>query len=421
MPAQAWELPAGSPAVRLEVQEFYTTPDIILAGLSTRAGAELLETGGMVKLDATADGKPVALREGQRLLLRMPTARKEAGMQLFQGINTPSGQHGSDWQLPPAAADAATANAIRSQVTSSIDLATDGRWPELAGGKNALLKFFDKHTSYSASTLARLRKRSTSPEEKAVLKQYSKANHKKVVCVTRVRIDVDSTGAVQSTLLPYSDPEVSNAMLAAANQLPKWRPARFRKLAAPHRLEKISAVGVLSIAYTSAGKRLIGVQWDEDATHMPRIERYMAPLLAQARRQGQQQFAAQFASAAPLSLDENLYYEFEAGGLGWINCDRFLEQGPRVEFAVQTAQPNTVVTLVFQKQRTILASSRTEQTAALFDKVPAGELATVVAMRREKGITYLATAAVTLGQSIQPNLDFRPVSLEELRTTLAKL
>ena len=84
VPADAWLLPAGSAAVRLELREFYSIPDIVLAGLSTMSGTTMLETGGMVNLNAIVGEQPVALRAGQRLLLRMPTTRKLDGMQLFR-------------------------------------------------------------------------------------------------------------------------------------------------------------------------------------------------------------------------------------------------------------------------------------------------------------------------------------------------
>ena len=423
VPADAWVLPAGSAAVRLELREFYSIPDIVLAGLSTMSGTTMLETGGMVNLNAMVGEQPVALRAGQRLLLRMPTTRKLDGMQLFQGVSLQP-QHGPDWQLPPAST---VRNAVQVDIekkaVDGFDLEKDGRWPQLSGGEKALLKFFDQRIPRSPATLARLRQRRTiGPEEKLLLRAYSKANHKKVVRALRVQLKIDSTGVLQMpTLLPDGDDETGAILLVATKQLPKWRPARFRRLAAPHRFEKATAEGVLSVLYTSSGKRLIGIKWDSDATHLPRIERYISALEAQARREGQQQFAAQFASAGPITLDEKLYYELEAGGLGWINCDRLLESGPRIEFAVQVAQPNTVVTLVFQEQRSILASSRTEPSAAIFAQVPAGALATVVAIRRENGLTFLATAAATLGQETAPPLNFKPVSLEELRSTLAKL
>jgi hypothetical protein len=422
VPAAAWDVPAGSPAVRLELREFYATPDIILAGLSTRSGARLLETGGMIKLDASQNGQPVALRAGQRLRLRMPTQRKLDGMQLFQGVGA-DGQHGVDWQLPAAARQQAATREVQiEQKSAEFDLNKGGRWPQLPGGNKFLLKFFDQKIPGNAATVARLRRRRPeNEEEKQLLKLYSKANHKKIVSLVRVRLTVDSAGVMQAQPLPYGDAEVGAAVLAATAKLPQWRAARFRRLAKPHRLEKANAVGVLSVVYTSAGKRLIGVQWDETATHLPRLDRYFAALEAQARQQGQQEFAAQFASAGPLTLNQNLYYELEADGLGWINCDRFLQEGPRVEFAVQTAQPNTVVTLVFREQRSILASTRQEPAAAVFAEVPAGAPATVVALRRENGITFLATAPVTVGQAAPPSLNFRPVSLEELRATLAKL
>jgi len=135
------------------------------------------------------------------------------------------------------------------------------------------------------------------------------------------------------------------------------------------------------------------------------------------------EFARQFKSkkSAPLTLDGGLYYELVAGGLGWINCDRLLDPGPRIEFAVQAPTPATVVSLVFKGQRSILASSRTEGSSAVFEQVPSGQAATIVALRREKGITYLATTAVSLGQAAPLDLQFRPVTLEQLRTELASL
>ena len=419
IPARAWDLPAGG-ILRLELREFYSTPDIILAGLSTRSGANLLETGGMLYLEAVANEKPVKLKAGQRLLLRMPTSRKLDDMQFFQGVGAQP-QHGPDWQLPPSsAAKKAALATLEAERAKGFDLTKGGHWPQLPGGEGALLRLFNKQAPLSRATLARLRRArpAVSDDEKQMLKEYTKANRKKIIRAVRVRFSVDSTGTqLPPTLLPDGDDEQGAAVLAVAGQLIKWRPARFRRLTSPHRIEKTNAVGTLTVLYTSSGKRLIGVQWDELATHAPRIERYLAALGAQAR----QQFAAQFASAGPMVLDDKLYYEMEASGLGWMNCDRFVETGPRIEFAVQTTQPNTVVTLVFQNQRSILASSRIEPAAAIFAEVPAGIPATVVAIRRENGVTFLATAAATLKPENQPILDFKPVSLAELRTALAKL
>ena len=158
----------------------------------------------------------------------------------------------------------------------------------------------------------------------------------------------------------------------------------------------------------------MGIEWDMEATHTPRIEKYLAAL-------GRKQFAKQFASAAPLTLDGGLGYELVAGGLGWINCDRLLEPGPRIQFAVPAPGPATVVSLVFKGQRSILASTRTEGNAAVFEQVPSGQAATVVALRREQGTTYLATSSVSLGQPAPPDLQFHPVTLEQLRSELAQL
>ncbi|MFV0591915.1 MAG: hypothetical protein ACK5M7_11070 [Draconibacterium sp.] len=43
--------------VRINVQEYYKTPDIVLAGLSTTSGDNLLETGGMLHVEAIEEMK----------------------------------------------------------------------------------------------------------------------------------------------------------------------------------------------------------------------------------------------------------------------------------------------------------------------------------------------------------------------------
>ncbi|RZK55993.1 MAG: hypothetical protein EOO59_10145 [Hymenobacter sp.] len=175
------------------------------------------------------------------------------------------------------------------------------------------------------------------------------------------------------------------------------------------------AWGSFVVLYARSGQRLVGFHWDLLDKH---LQEEMA-LAAQRRRA---LFARQFTSqSTPLTLDDGLYYELVAGGLGWINCDRLLEPGPRIEYAVSTPDTATVVSLVFKGQRSILASSRLAGGAAVFEQVPAGAAATVVALRREKGITYLATSGVSLSEAAKPTLEFHPVTLEQLRTELAQL
>ncbi|RZK46187.1 MAG: hypothetical protein EOO59_19680, partial [Hymenobacter sp.] len=259
------------------------------------------------------------------------------------------------------------------------------------------------------------RKHAISHGEQQQLKELSRLNHTPVRHAIDLAVELDSTGALQTATWVSGDSALAARVLAAVQQLPAQQPASFVSRL-PRGRRTVSAVrGTFTVLYARSGRRLVGFSW-------LLMNKQLQEEVAMEAQRGRTEFARQFDSASrPLTLSGGLYYELAAGGLGWINCDRLLEPGPRILFTVQAPDPATVVSLVFKGPRSILASSRTEGSAAVFEQVPAGAAATVVALRREKGVTYLATSSVSLGEATRPALDFRPVSLAQLRSALAAL
>ncbi len=247
------------------------------------------------------------------------------------------------------------------------------------------------------------------------LKELSQANHTAIRHAVLVEVVVESAGTLQKSELTAGDSVLGAKVLAFVRQLPTQRAASFMSTL-PHGWRTASqARGVFSVLYARSGRQLVGFSW-------LLMDKQVQEELAKDAQRRRAVFAQQFSSAStPLTLVGGLYYELVAGGLGWINCDRLLEPGPRILFTVGTPDPTTVVSLVFKGQRSILASSRSEGDAAVSDQVPDGQAATVVALRREKGVTYLATTGVSLRQAEQPALSFHAVTLEQLRTELAQL
>lgn len=123
---------AGANPVRIRVQEAITASEILLAGLVTRSGNELLSSDGMINfeaIDATIV-KPVEVK--------MPRMRTIANMQLFKGsLNNKSS---INWQNPQPLSYAAIDSAclaeartlFRSRCMSCHHLLRDGTGPALA-------------------------------------------------------------------------------------------------------------------------------------------------------------------------------------------------------------------------------------------------------------------------------------------------
>ena len=107
--------------------------------------------------------------------------------------------------------------------------------------------------------------------------------------------------------------------------------------------------------------------------------------------------------------------------LKWIDCDKFVARGPRITVGVDPGAPNAVVTLSFTRLRSIMSGDFIKGTGVLFPNIPDKQAATIVALRREKGVTFLATRHVQLSQQLLGGLVYRPVTMTELRAELAKL
>lgn len=425
IPARAFDVPAGSGPVRLELREFYSTADIVLAGLGTRSDLGVLETGGMLHLYAAANGQTVDLRPEAQLLVQLPTAQQLPGMQLYEGVSNDA-SHAPAWQLPgtglanPVAGASALTdpNASRQARKQWVALhqPKSPRWPRFDYDQKTFLKEFERLMPDTKADEAYLRrKHRISKGEQQMLRELSRDNKMAIRHALIFEVVLDSAGTLLPPAQQWGDSVLGQKVLAAVRQLPRMQPASFVSRR-PHGGRTVStARGSFAVLYARSGQRLVGFQWDL-------LDKHLQEEVALATQRRRALFARQFTSqSTPLTLADGLYYELVAGGLGWINCDRLLEPGPRIEYAVATPDTATVVSLVFKGQRSILASSRLEGGAAVFEQVPAGAAATVVALRREKGVTYLATSGVSLSEALRPTLEFHPVTLEQLRTELAQL
>lgn len=89
------EIPTGP--IEVTLVETFSKKDFILAGLSATSGDELLETGRMVFLNATARGEQLQINPEIPLYLEIPAARMKEGMMAFSGE---WGTQGINWQDP---------------------------------------------------------------------------------------------------------------------------------------------------------------------------------------------------------------------------------------------------------------------------------------------------------------------------------
>jgi hypothetical protein len=77
--------------VKVELAEAYLLSDIILSNLTTTSNGKLLETDGMIFINATQKGKNLKIDKTKPLYIEMPTKKKKANMKLYDGIRDENG------------------------------------------------------------------------------------------------------------------------------------------------------------------------------------------------------------------------------------------------------------------------------------------------------------------------------------------
>jgi hypothetical protein len=101
IPAHSFIDASGKPVkgtIQLELKEALKAADIIKAGLSTRSGEKLLETGGMFYINARQDNVSLGIDPANAPYAEIPAAEVKPGMQLFEGKRMADGT--IDWQNP---------------------------------------------------------------------------------------------------------------------------------------------------------------------------------------------------------------------------------------------------------------------------------------------------------------------------------
>jgi hypothetical protein len=84
--------------IEVEIKEAITTEQIMLSGLTTQSGDDLLETGGMFYINARKDGKSLQLNPDNPIVMDVPTDEVDGSMELYQGVRKDNGS--IDWQNP---------------------------------------------------------------------------------------------------------------------------------------------------------------------------------------------------------------------------------------------------------------------------------------------------------------------------------
>jgi hypothetical protein len=392
-----------------QVQEVLTLADIIGNNLTTTSGDQLLETAGMVKLTATQNGRPLALRPGRELTIGLPRKGPEKpGMQVFGGSAEPHSQGNQngpnvDWRLGGG------------RIVHDVPPRKPGKKVKPPTFPNALArnrhpqKRLAKKLGFTKAMAKELAQRTPTRQEQAWLTRVRRRMtpyylRKEVVDAVEMTYTVGKDGVARNfKCIGGNDPALAAAVDSLIRRPQRWGRTNYRSTHTTR-------------YYFFAGGY---VQRVDQSTTI--YEQALSDSLRLARLK-------QLQVAPTEEVDEDEQYDIaqsylmSVGRLGWINCDRFSMVQPKDLTELRLAVPSgSSVQLIFREIRAVMAGVPDEKRVVIFSRIPKGALVTVLAFNSAQGPLQLATRQLVVGAPEEEKWDFRPVTVETMREELAKL
>jgi hypothetical protein len=354
--------------VIISIKEFYSYEDIITNKLSTCSNGQQLITGGMVHIMATVNGKEVDIQPGKSIRWFIPDTTKAMNqMQLFTGSTVRASEKLTDFF--DSIGDTVGAGALQSVnwIPQQRNFSTTYlvKSVKVLNLVNEPIKI--RHTKNGDIGLFRI---SGKPK---ISRDELKARLKEKYGYYKVRIKKPGKDNFFTRITPG---------FLKPLYLKSWREVGDSAWVRDDLARKYKLKVTDSITYT---QRSIGAA---------SIDNYLKRTFNNVNLDG---------LADRFSVDIRT--------LGWINCDRFNNSVPKIDYYVdlKDTAANYYTLLVFTNRRSMM-SGYTNGNKVVFSNIPEGEPAKVISVGIQNGKTVAAMESVQLSKTPLTNLKFEDTS-----------
>ena len=414
-------IPTGK--IDLRLTECYSFGNMLLADLTTTSGDKLLQTGGMMKIEAYTNGEELVIAQGKSIQVAAPTKAFDKDMQLFYGKEHPVNERLEDWQL--------AGNAI----TASMDMNADKATIRTFGDRdiNPLFKA-PRHPAKPTPMIYTV-------DSTFMPKKPVKPAAKRFRPVT-----------FPDTMSVYTKKQKGD-FFTSKSKLAKERQAKVEKIMARYekrliRLEynkEAYAKSLLKYERDTSGYDAKLEEWNKEIKtkeakfyasenykslskarqdwYKKDLLRYKKEMVAykEMKKKRAAALEKELEQKENLTKEEMNYYFFQVNVAGWINCDKFSRNTDRELLVVNENKKTTesAVYAVFPDMNSIIRLNRNEFGEINKQSFPRGEKVTIVGWQVQNGQPMMAKSETVIGNNKSVNLSYRKVRLQELRETLA--
>ncbi len=389
-----------SASIKLEFKEYYKISDMIFANLTTTSGGKMLETGGMLHVSASANNEKCIIKPGSNIEIGFPYAVKKNKMLLFEGE-----RFGNliDWKLANKTDDVKVDDELMITVTPERESDSEVFFivedmPEFPGGEQAMRRFLKENAVYPTSML-----------------------NKEIEGKVTLTFVVDSEGnTTKIRVVKGLDETLDKVAVYAISNFPKWKPGRQRgkpvDVSYTIPVNFSAKKGVLNQEELNKAKdleeKLKSFKYDNESakylSNSDKIRKFEEKI-------GNENFKE-------TSVYEVNRYLFSTTRLGWLNCDRFLDENKNLTdlIILNENQDNTIVNVIFHRFKSLI-NGNIESVKIVFRNIPEGEKVTIVAIKAADSKILYSVTETAVTEKIEVTLDFQQVTLELMKKEMEKL
>ena len=421
IPQGAFKTTSNAP-IFFNVEEYYKPLDMLMAGLTTRAGDKMLETGGMLRITAEQEGNALELQKAIRLQMpKFKDLNSEVGQasdyQLFNGQNDPHAARGINWTVSETTAQLTGSNNNgatnmqwaswkpyggnkigRSRKSIKKLYVPDGIIWDTVQGKRIKHYFKNETTRRKDSVFVWERDTIESGNfqvqvtpndanlKKFVIQSFTNLHYSPAASLLakykNIRLDfsVEMSGDVER-ITPYvGDVKDSLAILKVVNS---WFPIKDAKFS------PIIKTWVRVDITNNKSEEIIKTQ------------------------EGNSRGSVLAANMQNLNGGFSEYYLFETTSLGWINCDRFQSIPNPIDMIVKTSE-KAKMRLVFKNMHSIMNVEADVHGNYKITRIPSNEPVFLVGLMEKEGKALIAFKELRTSATPVTDLQFELATPEKL-------
>lgn len=396
--------------VDIELTECYSLGDMISMGLTTTAQDRILESGGMLQINAYQNGQRLQLKAGNSIASSVPTAEFRQDMSLFYGQAHGEDNPDIDWANSEAPVQRQLPQltfAPRPVAPSWMDFAfnylkqsddeVDPRLPKEPNGTRPVRPRepnYDNIAYYPRGLEKIFMGKATQDERTAQKKEERRISYEEAIKSYEVRI-----ANYNQSLVKY-DLEMKDYNEMRRNEIDE---DGFITTGPVYEYLKARADSAFAMAQR---------KYQRDSTG---YEGY--------RRRKLDNYERQVEALGQVDASVVSTYFFNINQLGWANIDRFLKTVETTPLAARENTPQTdasaMVFLMIPERNIILRMPYRDQAGFVLSRVPVGETAKIMAIKVQNQKAFLSSQEVIITDDLLITLDYRPGRLRDIRAELA--